>query len=211
MAPLIDMRGKQIGELTVLEPVLHEGYWKWRCLCSCGKEAVLDGRRLRNPNRRSCGHLWGGVEHGNARTGNHSPEYGIWVGMFQRVRNPRRAHFHNYGGRGIKVCDRWRNFENFLADVGARPSPIHTLDRYPNKNGNYEPGNVRWATPLEQARNTRTNRTVTIKGVTRCVAEWAQISGISPYTIYARLNRGLDGHAAVFGPKAQRTSKRRGG
>lgn len=99
-----------------------------------------------------------GREHGSFKHGAiGTPEYDIWRSMNQRCANPNVRNYDNYGGRGIRVCDRWRHdFTAFLADVGYRPSKHHSLDRYPDKNGNYEPGNVRWALPDEQAKNRRT-------------------------------------------------------
>ena len=88
------------------------------------------------------------------------------------------------------MCERWLKFENFLADVGPRPSSEHTLDRYPDNNGPYEPGNVRWATCTEQARNRRSSRTLTYQGHTRTIAEWAEISGLAAPTLYYRLSHG---------------------
>jgi hypothetical protein len=111
--------------------------------------------------------------------------------MLQRCLNPKGDHFNCYGGRGIKVCNHWQNsFENFLADMGKRPSLKHTLDRYPDKNGDYEPGNCQWRTRKEQARNTRQNRLLTHKGKTLCIGEWAEKLGIYPEIISHRLAAG---------------------
>lgn len=118
--------------------------------------------------------------------------------MRARCRNPKHIDFQNYGGRGIKVCDRWlHSFENFLADMGERP-PGMSIDRHPNKDGDYEPGNCRWATPTEQARNTRRNRMITIEGKTACISEWSEESGVSTALIWHRLNKGWEPQAAVF-------------
>lgn len=129
-----------------------------------------------------------------------TPEHNSWVAMLVRCRDPKHPNYRNYGGRGIKVCDRWReSFENFYADMGPRPAGT-TLDRV-HGNGDYCPANCRWATTREQRRNTRQNRYVTINNVTRCVADWADISGINLGTICQRLNYGWPPEKAVFQPK----------
>jgi hypothetical protein len=107
----------------------------------------------------------------------HIREHDAWRGMLARCRNPRHPSYKNYGGRGITACERWNSFENFLDDMGKRPSPKHSLDRIDN-NGNYEPGNCRWATRREQANNTRMNRFVTFDGRTMTLAQWARETGI---------------------------------
>lgn len=119
----------------------------------------------------------------------NSPEYKTWAMMLVRCRNKNNHAYPRYGGRGIKVCKRWESFENFYADVGAKPSPKHSLDRIDN-NGNYEPSNCRWATMLEQGRNKRNNAMLTLNGVTKCISEWADITGIKRRTIHARISYG---------------------
>lgn len=98
--------------------------------------------------------------HGHTRGVSITPTYRAWVNMRNRCENPKSTQFAHYGGRGIKVCDRWHSYENFLTDVGERPSAKHSLDRYPNVDGDYEPGNTRWATQTEQCRNRRNTRAV---------------------------------------------------
>lgn len=123
--------------------------------------------------------------HGMSKTKVHR----AWRAMLNRCQNPRGEDFENYMGRGIKVCDRWKIFENFLADVGEPPSPAHSLDRFPNNNGNYEPGNVRWATRKEQNNNKRDNQFITWNGETHSRKEWARIVGISYRALISRLSR----------------------
>lgn len=109
--------------------------------------------------------------------------------MINRCRNARSPYYHLYGGRGIKVCERWKGkngFLNFLQDMGRRPSPKHSIDRIDN-NGNYEPGNCRWATRIEQNRNRRDNRLVTFNGQTKCIAEWCDETGLPEKSVRARL------------------------
>lgn len=117
-------------------------------------------------------------------------EYRSWLAMRQRCSNRRTVGWADYGGRGIRVCDRWQtSFAAFLADMGPKPSESHTIDRKDTE-GNYEPGNCRWATKLQQARNCRSNRRVTFNGRTLCLSAWSEVVGLSPELIRARLNLG---------------------
>lgn len=128
-------------------------------------------------------------KHGYAFRGDNDPTYSSWRGMKSRCLNPKDKRFHDYGGRGIAVCERWKNsFSNFLKDMGDRPDG-KSLDRYPDKNGDYKPGNCRWATPVEQQNNTRRNRTVKFKGVTLTVSEWARKLQLPYERIITRLKR----------------------
>ena len=117
-----------------------------------------------------------------------NPERDIWRGMVARCLKPSTRGYANYGGRGINVCERWLVFENFIADVGNRPSPEHSIDRIDN-DGDYEPKNVRWATRAEQSRNTSRVRNYTFRGETLCIADWAARLGISLTAMKVRFNR----------------------
>lgn len=133
-----------------------------------------------------------------------SPERISWYGAVRRCEYTRDRNYPYYGGRGIKVCDRWRvpgGFANFLADMGPRPSPRHSLDRI-DYNGNYEPSNCRWTTARGQARNRRNNTLITIDGETLSLAEWGERAGISPKTIQSRIARGLTGRDLLAAPDA---------
>jgi hypothetical protein len=130
------------------------------------------------------------VEHGESAR-RITAEYRVWKSMMTRCHNEKAINYADYGGRGIAVCARWRSYESFLHDVGRRPSAMHELDRIDN-DGNYEPGNVRWSTRSEQAQNKRTNRMVTWRGETFCLAEWARRIGISRLTLAKRLDAGWD-------------------
>lgn len=130
----------------------------------------------------------------------HHPEYTVWRGMIERCCNPANISFRYYGARGIAVCDRWRNdFAAFLADVGARPSTRHSIDRI-NSNGHYEPGNCRWATWTEQNRNRRNNKLVTIDGVTKPLAAWSEGAVVKPATFNKRIRSGREPAAALRTP-----------
>lgn len=125
----------------------------------------------------------GNMSHG----GSDLPEFYIWCTMRQRCSNPKNHKYHRYGGRGIKFCARWSRFEAFLSDMGRRPTPQHTLDRI-NNDGNYEPGNVRWATRHQQARNRMTNHFLEYRGRRATIAEWSEITGIRYGNIKNRIN-----------------------
>lgn len=116
------------------------------------------------------------------------PEYGVWWQMISRCTDPTSEYYHRYGGRGIKVCKRWRaSFRNFLADVGQRPTPQHTIERIKNGKG-YFPGNVKWATRTEQARNRDTNVFLVFNGQRKTIAEWGEITGLGGKLIWQRIN-----------------------
>lgn len=149
----IDMAGKKFGRWTVVSRNGNKnGQAAWLCKCVCGNESTIKGEMLRRGKSLSCGCLRseGHKSHG----GRYSPEYTIWSGMIQRCTNPKRKGYQNYGGRGIKVTERWRRFENFIADMGQRPSSKHSIDRIDN-NGDYCPQNCKWSTQKEQIANQR--------------------------------------------------------
>lgn len=136
-------------------------------------------------------------------TGCGSVEYRIWGGMVNRCTNPANRSYSRYGGRGIGVALRWRQYENFLTDMGRRPSPTHSLDRQ-DWNKSYTPGNVRWATKSEQSLNRQDRRPLTIDGVTKFLSEWAAQTGVDVRIIWNRLYvRNWFPAAAVFTPTRQ--------
>lgn len=117
-------------------------------------------------------------------------EYDIWNSMIQRCHNPKNRAYPRYGGRGIQVCARWRHsFKNFITDVGPRPTVAHSLDRKRN-DGDYEPRNVRWATPIQQGNNSRINVVIEHDGQSMTVAEWARTAKLPVHTLYSRLRLG---------------------
>lgn len=142
--------------------------------------------------------------HGKARIrsdGKGSREYYIWTGLKQRCLNPKSKDFHKYGARGIQVHPPWiHDFVTFLRDVGRCPGPGYSLDRYPDNDGNYEPGNVRWATTSEQNRNTRVNRILTLHGRSQCLAAWADELGIGHRVIRTRKRRGWSDERTLTTP-----------
>jgi hypothetical protein len=127
------------------------------------------------------------------------PEYAIWNGMRQRCNNPSAGAYRHYGGRGIKVCPEWEQFWQFVADMGPRPSPDHTLERIDN-DGDYRPSNCKWATRRAQSRNRRSNRLLTFNGRTQPMSAWADETGITYTAIQTRLDRGWSVHDALTRP-----------
>lgn len=146
------------------------------------------------------------TKHGHAKTKTGKPEsptYRSWWSMKRRCEDPHDSQYHYYGGRGIQVCAQWRtSFLAFLADVGPRPSLGHSLDRYPDKDGDYKPGNVRWATDTEQNRNRRGVRLLTYQGITCSIPEWAERTGLTAEAIACRLRRGDSVEHALTAPMA---------
>lgn len=134
-----------------------------------------------------------GYIHGQRTRKNRSKEYTAWVNMKDRCYNISHSSYQNYGGRRIAVCDRWlSSFENFLEDMGVAPTPKHSLDRFPDNNGHYEPGNCRWATTAEQNINKRSAVFIEYNGIVKSLSQWSKSLGISKNTISDRYKSGFD-------------------
>jgi hypothetical protein len=192
MGAFIDRTGKKYGRLTAVRRIPNNGEKvMWECLCDCGNTINVASPSL-SGNTTSCGCAQRDVlqdrnfKHGRSRT----KEFNTWSSMIARCTNPRCSHWDSYGGRGISIHEPWRNsFSEFFQYVGAAPSKSHTLDRIDNS-GNYEPGNVRWATISEQNRNKRSNRLITHDGITLPMCDWATKVNISYNALRFRLNKG---------------------
>lgn len=196
---IADMTGQRFGRLTVLSLApREEGCRKvrWVCRCDCGTVFATKSYRLKNGETASCGCSRLGnknqtgasvTTHGASRRGPDNSTYRSWKSMNDRCRYPSLDMYRHYGGRGIKVCDRWKSFENFLADMGRRPAEM-TLDRI-DVNGDYEPGNCRWADDATQRRNTRRSRLITCDGEEKTLAEWARDLGMHRSLLHQRLKR----------------------
>lgn len=203
----VNHTGRRFGKLVVVEFAGKIGgkktpLYAWLCLCDCGLTKIIASGTLVNATR-SCGCMATTKTHG-AAGGKGTSEYHIWTAMKARCYRSSDPAFGRYGGRGITICARRKNsFETFLADMGPRPSKSHSIDRFPNNDGNYEPDNwvlaqfdcastdnCRWATSSEQMRNMRRNRTLTINGETKCLTDWAKHAGINPGLVSQRFLTG---------------------
>lgn len=172
------------------------GNYIWECRCECGTVVHVLSTCLFSGRSKSCGCLSRDLlierstRHGAAARGGRTPAYQAWKAMRSRCHSPTNQDYKEYGGRGIVVCEEWRNsFEAFLRDMGE-PSTGLSLDRFPDNNGNYEPGNCRWTTSKNQGRNKRNNRLITFNGITAPLSEWAETTGLTITTIYTRFRKG---------------------
>lgn len=141
-----------------------------------------------------------------------NPAHTCYRSMLNRCLSPKNDHYKHYGARGIKVCERWQGkdgYRNFIADIGERPSPKHTIDRYPDNDGNYEIGNVRWAVKKQQMRNFRRNVNVTLAGRTQCIAAWAEELEMTPASFWQRLHKGWS-EEKMLSPNSQPRKARNG-
>lgn len=218
--------GARFGRLMVVGATERRGDFRHvPCVCDCGADCPPRLAALAAGGVLSCGCLQREKARALAQVRRdaraakpappaarrrRAPEIQAWRGMLNRCYRTKTRNYHRYGGRGIAVCERWRNsFEAFVADMGRRPSPLHSLDRI-NNDGNYEPGNVRWATMQQQQRNRSTGRIVEIDGERLSIVEWSERSGVRADRIKLRLNRGWSQKAAVFEPAPKVWSHKRG-
>lgn len=197
-----DWTGERLGLGVVLEMTRIGRNIACVLLCDCGAKFTADLGALKNGSIKSCGCLRRARGRAMLSTHGHTgtPEHKTWIEMKYRCQTPTAPYYDRYGGRGIQVCEGWsKSFEVFLAAVGPRPSPDHSLDRI-NNDGNYEPGNVRWATSFQQQNNRSTTPMLTIRGETLSASEWAIRVGVPRYLIANRLRRGWDHDRCVFEP-----------
>lgn len=209
--------GQRFGKLLVLAYVSGSASMtKWLCQCDCGKKKVVT--RLRFYGRAavvSCGCETGKLigarisRHGGAKKSGHEPEYGSWVSMKQRCYLPSDRYYSEYGGRGIKICDRWRGedgYANFVADMGRKPTSAHTIERN-DVNKDYTPDNCRWATREEQNRNRRTSRYVEVGGRRMYFPDACREYGISRHLAEGRMRLGWSVDRAFTTPRPPKKSK----
>ncbi len=201
MGKFKDITGSKFGRLFVVKRAENIGRdIAWQVRCDCGKEMVLPGINFKYGNTSSCGCLRREAtisrftKHGcagNREAVGRTREYRIWLQMKDRCRNKKSRAWPHYGGRGIRVCGRWsKSFSDFLADMGLAPSPQHSIDRFPNNDGNYQPTNCRWATSSEQAFNRRSPCPTVFKGVSKPLTHWAREHGLSCNVVRCRLRMG---------------------
>lgn len=218
-APMNAAIGDRYGRWVILSFERNKWQrWSAFCRCDCGTKRLVCLASLKDGTSPSCGcqsadflrqHVFrAAFRHGHASGGRRSPEYKAWASMRRRCENTASANFRLYGGRGIRVCPEWHVFEAFLQDVDMRPGPGYSLDRIDN-DGNYEPGNVRWATSKQQCRNTRANRYVELNGRRMTLVECAEQAGFvgrsGYHLIHLRLRRGWSIERAVSTPIRQHT------
>ena len=195
-----DLTGEVFGRLTVVKYDRTEN-WRpvWECICQCGKTVFVVSGSLSSGDSKSCGCLQlelaakKATKHGfgSNKNGRITPEYSCWNNIKARCYNKNNEKYPIYGGRGIKVCDRWLNsFDSFFSDMGFRPSPKHSIDRI-NVDGDYEPSNCRWATAKEQQNNRTNNRIICFNGESLNLYQWFKRYDI-PSTSYRRYkNKGI--------------------
>ncbi len=215
MGKILDLTGHRFSRLTVTSMARiaafpsGKRYAVWNAECKCGKRITVSSRSLRQQHTRSCGCLSSDVTRTRSTKHGHTPRvartriYRCWANMIARCCIPSASNYPYYGARGISVCARWRaSFESFLADVGTPPEGT-SLDRIDN-GGDYEPGNVRWASKREQARNTRRNHFIEYNGRRATLAEFAVEFGLCPIVLNKRLRRGWPVDVALTTPSLRR-------
>ena len=196
MGQYINLIGKKFGMLLVESDAgKRRGSLFVNCLCDCGKQTVVKKGHLKNGHTKSCGcKICTLPKHGMR----HTPEYRVWVGIRERCYKSYTASYPLYGGRGIKVCDRWLNsFENFFVDMGKKPTSKHSIERN-DPDGDYEPSNCRWATSYEQSRNQRTNRWISFNGEKLILADWATRFNVTSAAVSNMIKRKKESEAMNY-------------
>ena len=186
------MQGKVFGKLTVVAPYNRLAKRPtWLCRCECGSSAIVAAYDLNSGSTKSCGCLVA-----TQRGASKHPLYQTWHSMHRRCTRTYRRDWKHYGDRGLSVCERWHTFQNFVDDMGPKPSCRHTIERIDNDRG-YEPGNCRWAISSEQTRNRRTTRTLEYNGERLTLQQWADLKGLNYYTLWSRVERGWPAEQAL--------------
>ncbi len=186
----LDLLDQQFGRLKVLARAPNKGrHTMWACKCSCGGSIVTATTRLRLGQTKSCGCFATESKRAKATTHgmSHTPTHRSWIAMRRRCNEPNSTQYKWYGARGITVCKRWEKFENFLADMGERPTGT-TLDRI-NNDKNYSPANCRWAMQSEQVAKQGKTLRIEYQGETKTLREWARQMNVRVETLYGRYKR----------------------
>ena len=188
------MIGTSFGRLTVISIAgrSSNNQLKYKCQCLCGQTTIVRKSNLTDGHTKSCGCYRRELGHikNLSHGGVGSDAYGIWESIKKRCCNPKSKNWENYGGRGITICDRWKDdYGLFLKDMGERPFKGAQIDRIDNNKG-YEPENCRWTTSKNNNRNRRNNTMIEFKGQSRCLAEWAEIMGLKQGTLLNRIRKG---------------------
>ena len=202
MGKLIDLTGRRFGRLIVVSRAEADGpTTRWHVRCDCGATKIIAAQSLRDGVSESCGCLrreqiaGRNLRHGGSRT----REYDVWQTMHFRCTNPAARQWSDYGGRGIKVCERWSKYEHFIADMGARPSSSHTIERLDN-DGPYAPDNCEWATRSKNNRNRRSTRRLTYLGLTLPMVAWSELLGVPYGRLAARVAEGWSDERVLTTP-----------
>lgn len=196
----VDMTGQQFGDVKVIAFAGKDSKRKqatWECLCSCGKRFLANGSNLRRSHYKSCGCQQSNGDAHTIHGKSGTPEYSIYVGAKDRCTNPNTTSYRYYGAKGVEF--RFNSINEFIESVGLRPGSEYTIERI-DVNGHYEPGNVRWATRIEQANNKTNNVILTVDSVSATIPEWARRMNIKPATIHARVRRGWCDFCSVMLP-----------
>jgi hypothetical protein len=207
----LDLSGQRFGRLIAIDWTsgVSDGCRVYRCRCDCGQETRVRSVHLTSRRIKSCGCLFRDTPNHTTHGRSKTAEYRCWAHILSRCLNPNVKEYARYGGRGITVCDQWlTDFPAFLADMGPRPSSAHSIDRIDN-DGNYEPGNCRWAMRTVQSRNRSTNTQVMFRGRLLTIAEAAEASGLSPLLISLRKRRGWPEDELFLAPDPHRPRPRR--
>lgn len=189
-----DLTGKRFGRLQVIARASSRNrQTMWLCFCDCGTWKKIAGSSIIHEVAKSCGCLRAEIIGALNRTHgmNTSKEYRAWAKAKERCYDPNCTNFDRYGGRGIKMCDEWiHSFENFFAYMGLKPSSKHEIDRFPDNDGDYAPGNCRWATKRQSLANRECSLNFSFNGETMALTEWAEKLGIKYECLYMRLRSG---------------------
>lgn len=200
--------GQRYGKLVAIRPLVLGRNSRWQFRCDCGNVVSIFARSVRHNKTRSCGCYFREAtskrmfKHGRRGT----PEYKAWNSMLQRCENSKNPRYERYGGRGIRVCEQWHDFETFYADMGPRPFPNHSIDRINNDKG-YEPDNCRWTTPEQQRRNKVNTRIVIFQGRALCITDACKLAGISYPGFLYRVALGWSDNRALSVPPRSKHRK----